>query len=120
MLPFMNGIGNDYIKDFNDDGFITGTQQEFLNALIENKVNADSFKIELPEQSQPKNEKKKDWLSKIDDDGQTKISILMAIKNGTIEEHPDMGGKFPSHDREPIPLPSSCTSLINCNISLSP
>lgn len=96
MLPFMNGIGNDYIKDFNDDGFITGSQQEFLNALIENKVNADNFEIKLPEQSQPKKEKKKDWLSNINDDGQTKISILMAIKNGTIEEHPDMGGKYHS------------------------
>ena len=90
MLPFMNGIGNDYIKSSNEKKIITGTLFEFELAAGLNTVNAEDIKIELREK--PKIEKN----TLLDDDpkGPTKWEILKSIKDGTIKQHPVIGGTY--------------------------
>ncbi len=56
MLPFMNGIGNDYIKSSNEKKIITGTIEEFENEISLKSINAKDIEINLPEK--PKTEKK--------------------------------------------------------------
>jgi len=86
MVPFMKGVGNDWIKSF-EDGFQTGTCQEFLQTLMANKVDPEEVKLDLFE-------KKKTEVSDTDDNGYTKIEILQKLKDGTIEQHPDIGGHY--------------------------
>ena len=86
MLPFMEGVGNDWIKSF-EDGFQTGTCQEFLQTLMANKVDPEEVKLDLFE-------KKKTEVSDTDDNGYTKIEILQKLKDGTIEQHPIIGGHY--------------------------
>ena len=92
MLPFMNGIGNDYIKSSNEKKIITGTLSEFELAAGLNAVNAEDIKIELPKKPEPKIET--DFID--DSKGPNKWQILKGIKDGTIEQHPQMGGKYHS------------------------
>lgn len=89
MLPYMNGIGNDWIKSFNEKKIFTGSLEEFEKKILFNIVNAKDIKIELPTKQEPK----KDF---IDDPRSTKWEILKALKDGTIEQHPSMGGKYHS------------------------
>ena len=89
MLPYMNGIGNDWIKSFNEKKIFTGTLEEFEKKILFNIVNAKDIKIELPKKPEPK----RDF---IDDPRSTKWEILKALKDGTIEQHPSMGGKYHS------------------------
>ena len=89
MLPYMNGIGNDWIKSFNEKKIFTGSLEEFEKKILFNIVNAKDIKIELPTKPEPK----KDF---IDDPRSTKWEILKALKDGTIEQHPSMGGKYHS------------------------
>jgi len=86
MIPFMKGVGNDWIKSF-EDGFQTGTCQEFLQTLMANKVDPEEVKLDLFE-------KKKTGVSDTDDNGYTKIEILQKLKDGTIEQHPNIGGHY--------------------------
>ena len=87
MLPFMNGIGNDYIKSSNEKKIITGTISEFELAAGLNAINADDIKIEFPEKPKIKN-----FL--FDDPKKNKWEILKGIKDGTIEQHPTIGGTY--------------------------
>jgi len=89
MLPYMNGIGNDWIKSFNEKKIFTGTLDEFESEIVNGSVFAEDVKIELPK----KPEQKTDF---IDDPGITKWEILKGIKDGTIKQHPKMGGKYHS------------------------
>ena len=90
MLPFMNGVGNDYIKSSNEKKIITGTLSEFELAAGLNTVHAEDIKIELREK--PKTEKN----PLLDDDpkGPTKWEILKSIKDGTIKQHSVIGGTY--------------------------
>ena len=89
MLPYMNGVGNDWIKSFNEKKIFTGLLEEFESEIVNGSVFADDIKIELPKKPEPK----KDF---IDDPRSTKWEILKALKDGTIEQHPSMGGKYHS------------------------
>ena len=90
MLPFMNGIGNDYIKSSNERKIITGTLSEFELAAGLNAVNADDIKIELSEKPQTE----KNHILDDDPKGPTKWEILKSIKDGTIKQHPTIGGTY--------------------------
>ena len=95
MLPYMKGIGNDWIKTYNDKEFITGTKEEFKQYLYSKRINAEDIKIELPAAAKANGEIKDDGLS----DGPSKFTILKKIKNGTIKAHKSkdgkaMGGKY--------------------------
>lgn len=93
MLPYMKGVGNDWIKSCDDNNFETGTIEEFFKAIEKNTVAAESIKIELPE----KEEVKKEDEDPINTDcGYTKYEILYKIKDGSIEQHPTMGGRYHS------------------------
>ena len=50
MLPHMKGVGNDWIKSF-DEKIITGTLEEFESEIVNGSVFADSIKIELPKKN---------------------------------------------------------------------
>ena len=89
MLPFMHGVGNDWIKQYNGKGFITGAREEFEEYLYSKRVNAEDIKIELPPKSN--GSKPKESQTKY-----SKFQILKKIKEGTIEAHPTMGGKYHS------------------------
>ena len=89
MLPFMNGVGNDWIKSF-DEKILTGTIDEFLHSI--ESVDAESIKIELPKVEKTEEKPKQD-LEKELNEGPTKWEILKGIKDGTIEAHPN-GGKY--------------------------
>jgi len=94
MLPFMQGVGNDFIKSFNEKKIITGDLFEFELATGLNEIDAASIKIELPE---PKAKTAADNNSIDGEDcGLTKLEILSQIKNKTIKQHPKMGGKYHS------------------------
>ncbi|NQW07486.1 MAG: hypothetical protein HQ480_03195 [Candidatus Pelagibacter sp.] len=93
MLPFMYGVGNDWIKSFNKKQIFTGTLDEFLPSI--ESVDAESIKIELPTVEKTK-EKPEEDLEKELNEGLTKWEILKALKDGTIEQHPTMGGKYHS------------------------
>ena len=94
MLPFMKGVGNDFIRSFNEKKIITGGLDEFELSIVDNIVNAAEIKIELPkpEAKTAANNNSIDG----DDDGLTKLEILSQIKNKTIKQHPKMGGKYHS------------------------
>ena len=89
MLPFMYGVGNDWIYDYSPANFKTGTIEEFEEEFLSRSVNANEIVIDLP-----KPEKKEDDYET--DNGLSKWEILKGIKNNTIEEHPTMGGKYHS------------------------
>ena len=91
MLPFMKGVGNDFIKSFNEKKIITGDLFEFELATGLNEIDAASIKIELP-----KPKAKTDAAIDLDDGGLTKLQILSRLKTKTIEQHPSMGGKYHS------------------------
>jgi len=89
MLPFMYGVGNDWIYDYSPANFKTGTIEEFEEEFLSRSVSANEIIIDLP-----KPEKKEDDYET--DNGLSKWEILKGIKNNTIEEHPTMGGKYHS------------------------
>ena len=92
MLPFMKGVGNDFIKSFNEKKIFTGELFEFELATGLNAIAAEDIKIELPNKPEPKIET--DFID--DPIGPNKWQILKGIKDGTIEQHPQMGGKYHS------------------------
>jgi len=94
MLPYMYGVENDWIKTYNSTGFSTGTKDEFKEYLQAKRVNAEDIQIDLPEavKANGKTEGKTDDA----DWGDSKFTILKKIKDGTIETHPTMGGKYHS------------------------
>ena len=96
MLPYMHGIGNDWIKNYNGKGFITGTREEFKLCLYSKRVNAEDIKIELPEKTKAKTNGKADGEEFLNSKlgGYTKFEILKKIKDGTIEPHKPLGGKY--------------------------
>ena len=85
MLPFMHGIGNDWIKEYNGKGFTTGAREEFEEYLYSKRVNAEDIKIELPPKSNGSAKTSTEY---------SKSEIIEKIKNGTIENCPGMGGKY--------------------------
>ncbi|MGI9572295.1 MAG: DUF5906 domain-containing protein, partial [Candidatus Actinomarinaceae bacterium] len=91
MLPYMNGKGNDFIKSFNEKKIFTGTLEEFEKEVVNGSVFAESIEIDLPKEPEPKIE-----TDFIDDPRPTKWEILKSLKDGTIEQHPTMGGKYHS------------------------
>jgi hypothetical protein len=92
MLPYMHGVGNDWIEyiDHDIDEIITGTIEKFIQTVNQSKVNAEDIKIEIPKPKEVIND------SAADDAGLTKLEILKKIKNKTIDQHPTMGGKYHS------------------------
>ena len=94
MLPFMHGVGNDWIKSFSEKKIITGGLEEFEHYIYDKGANAADIKIELPE-PEPKSAANNCSIDK-EDDGLTKLEILTQIKNKTIKQHPKMGGKYHS------------------------
>ena len=48
MLPYMHGVGNDWIKKYDEKEFYTGTREEFEEMFDVLDVNAEDIKIELP------------------------------------------------------------------------
>ena len=86
MLPFMKDVGNDWIKDWKDE-FITGTVEEFEYEFLSKGISWGEVKLE-PEETKPK-EVKEDFESKY-----TKLEILKKIKDGSIEQHPTIGGTY--------------------------
>ena len=88
MLPYMKGIGNDWIKFFDHKECVTGTREEFEQYAYDMRVNAEDIKIELPEEPKTNGE------AKDVPDGPSKFTILKKIKDGTIEPHSTMGGKY--------------------------
>jgi hypothetical protein len=89
MLPYMSGVGNDWIKSFNEKKIFTGSLEEFESEIVNGSVFADHIKIELPKKPEPKTDF-------IDDPKKNKWEILKGIKDGTIDQHPQMGGKYHS------------------------
>ncbi len=97
MLPHMHGKGNDYIRSFNEKKIFTGTLEEFEKEIVNGSVFAESIDIDVPEETkQPKQKKDnlKDNLLDTDPEKPTKWEILKAIKDGTIKQHPTIGGKY--------------------------
>ena len=47
MLPYMYGIGNDWIKSYKEKIFLTGSIEEFEDYFPTTKVNANKFLDEL-------------------------------------------------------------------------
>ena len=93
MLPFMYGVGNNAIREFRDGEIeITNDVELFVSWFLSQGVNADEIKIDLPK-PEPKKETKD--ISE-EDNGYTKLEILNKIKDGTIEQHPSMGGRYHS------------------------
>ena len=94
MLPYMNGIGNDWIKEWKN-GFITGTFDEFADEILAKGIVAEEIEIDLPEptkqEPKTKDPKPKD---EEDDNGYTKLEIIKKIKDGEIEQHPSIGGNY--------------------------
>jgi len=90
MLPYMNGIGNDWIKSYKEKIFLTGSIEEFEDYFHTQRVNANDIEIDLPKP------KAVDVEMSEADDGLTKLEILKGIKAKTINEHPTMGGKYHS------------------------
>ena len=89
MLPYMHGVGNDWIKKYDEKEFYTGTREEFEEMFDVLDVNAEDIKIELPAEVNT------------DTNGSTKKSteysrfeIIKKIKDGTIEQCPGIGGKY--------------------------
>ena len=91
MLPFKKNIGNDWIKSFDDNGYSTGTLKEFKAHLFSKRVDPHSIKIDLPK------EKLNGSTHSFDTHhGYSKFEILKKIADGSIEEHPSMGGRYHS------------------------
>ena len=93
MLPFMHGIGNDFIKphyEKNELIMATGTISEFKDEVTAKRIDAKEIKIELPK------EKPNSYTYEYnyDDNNYTKLEILKKIKEGTIEQHPTIGGSY--------------------------
>ena len=88
MLPYMYGIGNDWIKSYNKKIFTAGPLDEFIDCIYSKRINAAEIIIDLP----------KAVVATFDEDdgGLTKLQILKGIKDKTIKEHPTMGGKYHS------------------------
>ena len=91
MLPFMKGIGNDYITAIDSDGFKTGSLEAFIELQQDMTLDAESFKIDIPE---PETNNKIDFEKDKQDHGYTKWEILKKIKDGTIEQHKPIGGHY--------------------------
>ena len=85
----MKGIGNDWIKTYNDKEFITGTREEFEEYLYSKRVNAEDIKIELPPVT--KTNKAKDPTKSTE---YTKFEIIEKLLDGTIEACPGIGGHY--------------------------
>ena len=94
MLPFMKDIGNDWIKSFDDQGYSTGSLEEFKNFLFSKRVKAVDIKIETPPKEKLNGSTPNDFDKT--QTGLTKFQILKRIADGTIEKHPTMGGKYHS------------------------
>ena len=73
MLPFMKGIGNDYITAIDSDGFKTGSLEAFIELQQDMTLDAESFKIDIPE---PETNNKIDFEKDKQDHGYTKWEIL--------------------------------------------
>ena len=103
MLPYMEGVGNDWIKSYDEKEFNTGTREEFEEHFYNKRVNADNIKIELPEAVKANGKANgadgklngEDFLNS-QTSGPSKFTILKKIKDGTIEAHKPMGGKYHS------------------------
>ena len=102
MLPYMHGIGNDWIKSHNDNEYFTGTREEFEEYFYNKRVNAEDIKIELPVAAKANGELKDDGALDSLSDGPSKFTILKKIKDGTIKAHKlkdgkkGMGGRYHS------------------------
>ncbi|MBC8303013.1 MAG: hypothetical protein H8E55_45570 [Pelagibacterales bacterium] len=94
MLPHMKDIGNDWIKTYDDMGFTTGTEDEFKECLSSTRVNAEDIQIELPEAVKANGKANGADFLNSQSTGPNKFTILKKIKDGTIEAHPTMGGKY--------------------------
>ena len=96
MLPFMYGKGNDWIKEYNGTGFTKGSLQEFPDAFFATKTNADDIEIDLPEEVKAKSTEKANGADFLNSQttGPNKFTILKKIKDGTIEQHPTIGGTY--------------------------
>ena len=95
MLPYMKGIGNDFVRYWDGKEFITGSKKEFVEIMSCLDVNAEDIKIELPVAASA------NVADLSDEDGPSKFTILKKIKDGTIEAHKvkdgtSMGGKYHS------------------------
>ncbi len=96
MLPHMKGVGNDFIKSFNEKKIFTGTLEEFEKEVVNGSTFAESIKIELPkkipEAAKLKRKGDANFYKELAD-GPTKLQILKSIKDGTIKDHKN-GGKY--------------------------
>ena len=109
MLPYMKGVGNDLVRYWDGKEFIKGSKEEFVEIMSCLDVNAEDIKIELPEAVKAKGADGKangadgadgkangaDFLNS-KSSGPNKFTILKQIKDGTIEAHSTMGGKYHS------------------------
>ena len=96
MLPHMKGVGNDFIKSFNEKKIFTGTLEEFEKEVVNGSTFAEDIKIELPKKiSEPAKLKRNGDANFYKElaDGPTKLQILKNIKDGTIKDHKN-GGKY--------------------------
>jgi hypothetical protein len=91
MLPFMSGVGNDYIYAVDNGKFKTGSLEAFIELQQDMTLDAESFKIDIPE---PETNNKIDFEKDKQDHGYTKWEILKKIKDGTIEQHKPIGGHY--------------------------
>lgn len=97
MLPYMKNIGNDWIKEYGNDYFSTGTLQEFLEHIEGKKIDAEEIEIDLPKAKEiVTEENNKEKKKSVDPESRTKWDILNGIKTNTIDQHPTMGGKYHS------------------------
>jgi len=89
MLPFMKGIGNDWIKSYDDNSFTTGTKEEFEKFVLTKAVNAEDIKIELPPTVKANGAKDPTKSTEY-----TKFEIIKKLKDKTIEACPGIGGHY--------------------------
>ena len=90
MLPYMKDVGNDWISDYFPAGYQTGTLEEFEEYFLSRSINANEIEIDKPKEIKPNG---KDYKEN-EDSGYTKLEILKKLKDGTIEQHPTIGGIY--------------------------
>ena len=66
-----------------------GTLEEFCEAVERLRLNADWIEIDLPEEPKPNGK-----LEELTNSTYSKWDILRKIKDGSIEQHPTIGGKI--------------------------